>query len=243
MVGRLVFGKVADIPRVNRVVLQQVSFLAIGVISTLIPIAASHFASILSAILIMGIFDGCFVCMMGPVAFDIVGAENASQAVGFILGIMSIPLTVGPPVAGLIYDVTGSYNLAFMLAGAPPIIAACILFLIRPVEHITHMPTSQPLEYLQVSREDLLDIDTDTTRRWEIRHHLTPAPSHDNILQPNGINHPQKMPNGVGKSRDQQHSDLAEKLLKQLNGHAQHSSSHGTDEAELLLVYDMVTVV
>jgi len=52
----------------------------------------------------MGLFDGCFVSVMGPIAFDLCGQKGAAQAIGCILGLCSIPLTVGPPIAGkLIY--------------------------------------------------------------------------------------------------------------------------------------------
>ncbi|KAI4494297.1 hypothetical protein M0802_008980 [Mischocyttarus mexicanus] len=57
-----------------------------------------------------------------------------SKAIGFLLGMCSIPLTVGPPIAGLIYDHTGSYNLPFLLAGVPPIIGALTMFLIKCVK-------------------------------------------------------------------------------------------------------------
>jgi MCP family monocarboxylic acid transporter-like MFS transporter 10 len=48
----------------------------------------------------MGLFDGCFISLLGPIAFDIVGPAGASQAIGFLLSLCSIPLTVGPPIAG-----------------------------------------------------------------------------------------------------------------------------------------------
>jgi len=50
--------------------------------------------------LLMGIADGCFVSVMGPIAFDLCGQKGAAQAIGCILGLCSIPLTVGPPIAG-----------------------------------------------------------------------------------------------------------------------------------------------
>ena len=31
---------------------------------------------------IMGLFDGCFITMMGPIAFDICGPAGAGQAIG-----------------------------------------------------------------------------------------------------------------------------------------------------------------
>jgi len=48
----------------------------------------------------MGIFDGCFISVLGPIVIDLVGSEGASQALGFLLSLCSVPLTVGPPVAG-----------------------------------------------------------------------------------------------------------------------------------------------
>ena len=70
-----------------------------GVVTTLIPVAVNYYALIV-ATLVMGLFDGCFVAMMGPVAFDLVGKEKASQGIGCVLGLMSFPMMIGPPVAG-----------------------------------------------------------------------------------------------------------------------------------------------
>lgn len=56
----------------------------------------------------MGLFDGCFISLLGPIVFDICGRSGAAQAIGFLLGMCSIPLTVGPPIAGLLYDHTGN---------------------------------------------------------------------------------------------------------------------------------------
>jgi MCP family monocarboxylic acid transporter-like MFS transporter 10 len=52
----------------------------------------------------MGLFDGCFISLLGPIAFDIVGPAGASQAIGFLLSLCSIPLTVGPPIAGKLFS-------------------------------------------------------------------------------------------------------------------------------------------
>ena len=44
---------------------------------------------------ILGIFDGCFITMLGPIAFDLCGGDGAGQAIGFLLALCSIPLTIG----------------------------------------------------------------------------------------------------------------------------------------------------
>ncbi|XP_056619910.1 monocarboxylate transporter 10 [Triplophysa dalaica] len=133
-VGRLIFGQLADyVPGVNKVFLQVASFLVIGVMSMMIPLC-NIFGGLIAVCLLMGLFDGCFICIMAPIAFELVGSQNVSQAIGFLLGMMSVPMTVGPPIAGFLRDRLGSYDVAFYLAGIPPIIGGAMLCLIPWVE-------------------------------------------------------------------------------------------------------------
>uniref|UniRef100_A0AC11DF64 Solute carrier family 16 member 10 n=1 Tax=Ovis aries TaxID=9940 RepID=A0AC11DF64_SHEEP len=126
-VGRLLFGRIADyVPGVKKIYLQVLSFLFIGLMSMMIPLCRV-FGGLIAVCLIMGLFDGCFISIMAPIAFELVGAQDVSQAIGFLLGFMSIPMTVGPPIAGLLHDKLGSYNVAFYLAGIPPLIGGAVL--------------------------------------------------------------------------------------------------------------------
>ncbi|XP_041831794.1 monocarboxylate transporter 10 [Melanotaenia boesemani] len=133
-VGRLIFGRVADyVKGVNKVFLQVSSFLVIGVMSMMIPLC-HIFGGLIAVCLLMGLFDGCFICIMAPIAFELVGANDVSQAIGFLLGLMSVPMVVGPPIAGFLRDKLGSYDVAFYLAGVPPIVGGMLLCLIPWVE-------------------------------------------------------------------------------------------------------------
>ncbi|XP_062267055.1 monocarboxylate transporter 10 [Platichthys flesus] len=133
-VGRLIFGRVADyVNGVNKVYLQVASFFVIGVMSMMIPLC-HIFGGLIAVCLLMGLFDGCFICIMAPIAFELVGDKDVSQAIGFLLGLMSVPMTVGPPIAGFIRDRLGSYDVAFYLAGIPPIFGGAVLCLIPWVE-------------------------------------------------------------------------------------------------------------
>ncbi|XP_030172028.1 monocarboxylate transporter 10 [Lynx canadensis] len=126
-VGRLLFGRIADyMPGVKKVYLQVLSFFFIGLMSMMIPLC-DVFGALIAVCLIMGLFDGCFISIMAPIAFELVGAQDVSQAIGFLLGFMSIPMTVGPPIAGLLRDKLGSYDVAFYLAGIPPLIGGAVL--------------------------------------------------------------------------------------------------------------------
>lgn len=62
--------------------------------------AANEYWMLIVICLGLGMFDGCFISLLGPIAFEIVGVKGASQAIGFLLGICSVPITLGPPIAG-----------------------------------------------------------------------------------------------------------------------------------------------
>lgn len=63
--GRLIFGYVADLPKVNRIYLQQLSFLVIGVLTMLLPFTKGNYGYLICISLGMGLFDGCFISLLG----------------------------------------------------------------------------------------------------------------------------------------------------------------------------------
>jgi len=128
-IGRLVFGYIADFPRVNRIFLQQAAFVVIGLMTMLLPFTRS-FEVLCTFSFAMGLFDGCFISLLGPIAYDICGQQGATQAIGFLLGLCSLPLTIGPPIAGYLFDQYNSYTLPFIFAGIPPLLGAlCLVYI------------------------------------------------------------------------------------------------------------------
>ena len=103
-IGKVLLGIIADRPNVNPVFLQQFSFVAIGVITMLLNTAPyfadNAYTSLVILSLILGAFDGCYSALLGPIAVHICGPLGASQAIGFILGLTSIPFMLGPLLAG-----------------------------------------------------------------------------------------------------------------------------------------------
>lgn len=78
-------------------------------------------------------FQSIFI-LAGPIAFDLCGREGATQAIGFLLGICSIPLTIGPFVAGVFYEKTQSFTLPLVIAGIPPVFGSVAMFLVRCIK-------------------------------------------------------------------------------------------------------------
>lgn len=73
--------------------------MALGLMSMMIP-QCSVFEGLVVVCVFLGLCDGCFLTMMAPIAFELVGPMQASQAIGYLLGLMALPMTAGPPIAG-----------------------------------------------------------------------------------------------------------------------------------------------
>lgn len=73
--GRILFGFIADFPGVNRIMLQQVSLLLIGGLTMLLS-TTGNFNMMLVFALGLGLFDGCFISLLGPIAYDICGIND-----------------------------------------------------------------------------------------------------------------------------------------------------------------------
>lgn len=102
--ARILFGILADFNCVSRVRMQQAAFTLLAISTACIPFAP-NFEVLIVICLVMGVCDGLFICLLGPIAFDLVGETGASQALGFLFAIFSLPMTVGPPLAGM-FDAT-----------------------------------------------------------------------------------------------------------------------------------------
>ncbi|ERE65499.1 monocarboxylate transporter 8-like protein [Cricetulus griseus] len=132
--GRLVSGHISDsIPGLKKIYLQVLSFLLLGLMSMMIPLC-QDFWGLIVVCLFLGLCDGFFITIMAPIAFELVGPMQASQAIGYLLGMMALPMIAGPPIAGLLRNCFGDYHVAFYFAGVPPIIGAVILFFV-PLMH------------------------------------------------------------------------------------------------------------
>lgn len=99
-IGRLFFGRVADHPKINRLYLYQFSFLMIGISNTLCPIMTNYIGLAVYASM-FGFFEACYVLLAPVLTGDIVGRDKMAHGVGLLFAIKSVPLTLGPPIAGM----------------------------------------------------------------------------------------------------------------------------------------------
>ena len=81
-------------------------------------------------------FAGCSIAfgngysgLMAPLAIDIMGIDVFHVAFGTGLTVCGIGFIIGPPIAGALYDYTGSYYYTFIFAGSCYLFAQIILVL------------------------------------------------------------------------------------------------------------------
>ena len=97
-VGKIVFGRIADHPRVNRVYLYQLCLLVCSVLTTLLPVFTTYRA-LLAYCLLFGFHDGCFVVLIAVLTGDIAGRKMMATAYGVLYFFAGVPMMLGPPVA------------------------------------------------------------------------------------------------------------------------------------------------
>lgn len=128
-VGRVVFGKICELRRVNKLHVYQLSVFVIGMSTVICPFAESYAGFVVYS-LVFGFFDGCFVGQVAVITGEIAGKEKLSQAIGNMFGVVAIPMILGAPVAGWLHEAFGSYHQAFFICGSFAIASSLLLFVV-----------------------------------------------------------------------------------------------------------------
>ncbi|KAG5266059.1 hypothetical protein AALO_G00249350 [Alosa alosa] len=129
MISRIIFGRICDSEKINRLYFNQASVFFVGLLYLLIPLLKSY-AALIGFGFLLGIADAGNYILLPVLTFDLMGAERMPVAWGFMLTVNAVSC-FGPPFAGWMNDMTGSYNLGFIVAGALNV-AACFVLAIIP---------------------------------------------------------------------------------------------------------------
>ncbi|OWF43201.1 monocarboxylate transporter 12-like [Mizuhopecten yessoensis] len=89
-----------------------------GVLTLLFPFYSHIYWQQVIFACLFGIYSGGLIAFTVPILIEIVGLSKLSAAVGALYFMYGIGWFVGPTVAGLIIDHTGSYDIVFYVTGA-----------------------------------------------------------------------------------------------------------------------------
>ena len=103
-IGKIVFGKISDLPWVDTLRLYNFCMVLSG-LSPLLAIFASGYYMLIVYVAVLGFLDGCFIGLMSIVTFKCTDRDKMSEAWGAVLMIMSFSMLLGAPAAGEKNDV------------------------------------------------------------------------------------------------------------------------------------------
>ncbi|XP_044180146.1 monocarboxylate transporter 10-like [Acropora millepora] len=127
--GRVTFGRISDIQRLNRVYIAQVAFLVVGLSNFVVPMTKSYVVLAGNAF-IFGFFGACYLVLNPVIVYDILGPDKISSGLGLIFFVIAIPRTLGPLIAGWIFDWLQSYAIAFYTFGATTCVSSILMIFV-----------------------------------------------------------------------------------------------------------------
>ncbi|XP_055705456.1 monocarboxylate transporter 14 isoform X2 [Phlebotomus papatasi] len=205
--GRVICGYVADFPKVDSLLLNNMCL----VVST-IAVALTPFCNSYGAYVVMAIFFGVavsgYISLTSILLVDLLGLDKLTNAFGLLILFRGAAAIIGSPLAGAVYDATQSYDIPFYMAGFFFLISTITSFmapLMKRCVKATDAP-AYPEEALtpidEEPAEDLADDDEPITMVPKIVH-TAPSPSTE---QPQSISEEGKK--NVDKEVNQRESVL-----------------------------------
>ncbi|MBA7713929.1 L-lactate transporter [subsurface metagenome] len=130
ILGRLIMGGTGD--RVGNRKALVICFIVLITALGWLQLAKELSALYLFAV-IYGFAHGGFFALISPLVAELLGRRSHGSILGAILSIAHIGGAVGPVVTGRIFDVTSSYQLAFLILIAISIAGIILCALLRPI--------------------------------------------------------------------------------------------------------------
>lgn len=159
-VGRVACGYVADFPKVDSLLLNNICL----VVST-VAVALTPFCTSLTSFIVMAIFFGIaisgYISLTSIILVDLLGLDKLTNAFGLLIFFRGGAAIVGTPLAGAVYDATGSYLVSFLMAGGFFAISAVTSFMAPAMKRCT----AQPIPTIQ--QDILTPIDEDEEEEEE----------------------------------------------------------------------------
>lgn len=151
MFGEIALGWAGDREELNPNIVYAICMLLCGVSVIFIPFFVTYQSMcILSGA--FGLFIAANYSLTSIILVNLVDLDRFTNAYGLLLLVQGIANLVGPPIAGWGYDLTGTYDLSFFLAGGFIILSGVLLMILPAVgrykkHHRRKESKAESLEY------------------------------------------------------------------------------------------------
>ncbi|KAJ8309817.1 hypothetical protein KUTeg_011682 [Tegillarca granosa] len=149
-VGRFLTGIIAGPQGVDPLLLFLGFIGILGVLSLTFILFATSQVGILIFGFLFGIYSGGVIAIKAPLLSNLVGMQYMSTGIGLFCLLECPGFLAGPPLAGYIVDMTGSYEFSLYLSGGM-FLVACLFSL---VSSIWREESEQPLNIETIIPED-----------------------------------------------------------------------------------------
>lgn len=143
-IGRVVVGYVADFPKVNALLMNNICL----VVSTVV-VAATPFCNSYASYIAMSIFFGIavsgYISLTSIILVDLLGLDKLTNAFGLLILFRGGAAIIGSPLAGAVYDATQSYDIPFYMAGAFFGLSALTSFIAPTMKRCATPPEVPPI--------------------------------------------------------------------------------------------------
>ncbi|KAK5981456.1 Monocarboxylate transporter [Trichostrongylus colubriformis] len=143
-IGRIVYGIIADhelpIPygwgsnvTRNRLWMYNISLSICGLLTAFCFLFTSFLSLSLYAAL-HGLFLSAYICLASVILVDLLGLDKLTNAFGLLLLWQGVGTVAGPPIAGYLADISGSYNWSFVFSGINLLVSGLMMFYIPYIQ-------------------------------------------------------------------------------------------------------------
>ncbi|XP_067203522.1 monocarboxylate transporter 9-like [Linepithema humile] len=117
MGGEIFLGWAGDRAWVNASIVYAVCMALCGAVTAMIPVVVHDYYALCAISGAFGLFIAANYSLTSIILVELITLERFTNAYGLLLLVQGIANLGGPPLAGWLYDITGTYDLSFYLAG------------------------------------------------------------------------------------------------------------------------------
>ncbi|CAH2046945.1 unnamed protein product, partial [Iphiclides podalirius] len=151
--GRIACGAVADLPRVDSLLLNNICLVIATISVALTPFCYTYGAYVAVAIA-FGIAISGYISLTSIILVDLLGLDKLTNAFGLLILFRGAAAIIGSPLAGAVYDATKNYDASFYMAAAF-FLASTLTSFAAPMFRRKPEEAPQPLDVLTPIDEDL----------------------------------------------------------------------------------------
>lgn len=112
------------------------SCLLAGIVSFVCPMICQYYDGQIIFAFLFSLFGNSYIALMYPLMEDLFGLQGKNRALGVGSVVCGMGMLVGPPLGGLMYDLTGSYYHTFILSGSCYVLAGLVMFIVAVQQKI-----------------------------------------------------------------------------------------------------------